>query len=196
MQGSLYSTFTFILLAIIITFCIGGQLAAAGRAEGGFLLVDKVFDERSVVVGHPFPVEIRIYNSGKGSAHRVMLLESSFAPENYTFLSGDLDKIFQEVAPGENVTINFTLQPLHSGPIEDKPALVSYTPASYIDTPQRAFSTSKRHIYILTEDQYHLYVADHSTQWSIVGLLAGFLILAPFARYYFTQKRALSTKLF
>jgi hypothetical protein len=182
------------LLAVLLLSLALSPAFASERKEA-FLIVDKAFDERSVVVGHPLNVEIRIYNAGEGSAYQVMLLESSFAPENYTFLSGNPDKTFSELGPKENVTIAFTVEPLFPGPLEDKPSLISYNPSSYSDVPQRAFSTSKRHIYVLTEDQYHMYVAQHTTEWSVVGGLASFLVLVPLVQYYLIQKRAIQSKL-
>lgn len=189
---------TFIFLVTIYILSIASNSIGVSSSDDiklGFLLVDKVFDDRSVVVDRPLSIEIRIYNTGKGSAYNVMLLESSFSPENYTFLSGNPDETFNEILPNENVTIRFTVQPLFSGSLEDKPALVSYYQYQYSDTPQRSFSTCKRYFYILTEDQYHAYVANHSKEWLIFGCLGCFLLFGPLIQYYLLKKSASRSKL-
>lgn len=189
---------TFIILITIYILSIASNSMARDSSDDiklGFLLVDKVFDDRSAVVDRSLPVEIRIYNKGKGPAHNVVLLESSFSPENYTFLSGNPDETFSEILPNENATIRFIVQPLFSGSLEDKPALVSYYQYQYSDIPQRSFSTCKRYFYILTEDQYHTYVANHSIEWLIFGCLGCFLLFGPLSQYYLLKKSAIRSKL-
>eukprot|EP00884_Botryococcus_braunii_P009062 jgi/Botrbrau1/18157/Bobra.53_1s0027.1 len=146
------------LSGVLLFACIGATIgeepetdvediedAAEPEEERAFLVIRKYIDEKEVVTGKNYTLNIDLYNAGSGPAFTVKLADSQLTAPFET-LDGPTTATYERIASGQTVSFSYIIvadnSPLPSPYVRLQPAMAEYLPAGDATTPQVVYSTS------------------------------------------------------
>ncbi|KAJ3114578.1 SWI/SNF and RSC complex subunit Ssr2 [Phlyctochytrium bullatum] len=146
------------------------------------LIVNKVVQEKYIVIGRNATISIFIYNHGNGDqAVKNLIVEDKTFRNKTSFaaISGRHSAKFASVEPNANVSFSFVVKPVVTGVLPDHPAIYKYQ----VDKDYRSgYSASLASVTILSE-QDAARMESHGLQWGIYFMASLVACAVPYYLY-------------
>ncbi|XP_025077306.1 translocon-associated protein subunit beta-like [Pomacea canaliculata] len=148
------------------------------------LLVAKNILNQYLVEGKDLTVEYRIYNVGGSSALDIRLKDDSFPEADFEIARGNLNVIWERIAPNTNVTHAVILRPLKSGYFNFTSAEVSYRVSEESQDRQIGYSSSPGEGGIVPRKDFDRRFSPHVVDWLVFAIMTLPSLGIPFLLWY------------
>jgi len=166
------------VLSVLMMLLMAGVLTQ--RAN---LIASKEFEEDYVVEGRNLTVVFTFHNIGDGDAFDIKLEDKSWPNDTFQLIEGSFEGSIDRVMNGENGTFTFVVVPIRAGDHKDEAATFTYQKSQDAENVTTAYTSFGGTMYILSENEYQSYYAEHTTEWIIFIILASIPIGLPFLLY-------------
>nr|CAG4650526.1 EOG090X0EPM [Sida crystallina] len=153
------------------------------------LLFSKQILNKYLVEGMDIVIKYSLFNVGGTAALDVQLSDSTFSPQDFEVVGGQLKVAIDRIAPGANASHVAVIRPLRFGYFNFTAAEVSYLPAEDAAEPLIGYSSEPGQGAIVPFKEYDRKFSPHMLDWVAFAVMTLPSLVIPFLLWFSSKSK-------